>query len=158
MTLGLLSALGYAPNVVQDRLFDLLLSRASAVMTNVPGPQNPLYLAGSQISQVMFWVPQAGGISMGVSILSFNGQVQFGVVTDAAVIPDPEAVIARFEPEFEQLLYYVLMNPWGSASVDVLPVLPEPIELAPKQKPSIQRAVQNRLPRKRAPKKTPASR
>ncbi|MGO4870801.1 MAG: wax ester/triacylglycerol synthase family O-acyltransferase, partial [Roseiarcus sp.] len=45
-TLGLFAGLGYAPQVVQDKLFDLLLSRATAVMTNVPGPQQPLYLAG----------------------------------------------------------------------------------------------------------------
>jgi len=110
VTLGLLEALGYAPQAVQDAVFDLLLSRATAVMTNVPGPQQPLYLAGSEIKQVMFWVPQAGNIGMGVSILSFNGRVQFGIITDKALVPDPKAIIVRFEPEFEQLLYYVLLH------------------------------------------------
>src|SRR5208283_3253278 len=37
-TLGLFAALGYLPKVVQDQLFNILLSRATAVMTNVPGP------------------------------------------------------------------------------------------------------------------------
>lgn len=110
VTLGLFEALGYAPQAVQDRVFDLLLSRATAVMTNLPGPQQPLYLAGSEIKQMMFWVPQAGNIGMGVSILSFNGQVQFGLITDAAIVPDPETIIARFRPEFEQLLYFVLLG------------------------------------------------
>ncbi len=121
VTLGLITALGYAPRIVQERLFGLLLSRASAVMTNVPGPQHPLYLGGSRLHQVMFWVPEPGDISMGVSILSFDGQVQFGVIADAAVIPDPEAVIARFTAEFEQLLYYVLMEPWGTTPAARLP-------------------------------------
>ena len=115
VTLGLLTALGYAPRLVQDQLFNLLLSRATAVMTNVPGPQHPLYLGGSRLKQLMFWVPQPGDIAMGVSILSFDGQVQFGLMTDAALVPDPEAVIARFASEFEQLLYYVLIEPWGAA-------------------------------------------
>ena len=61
----------------------------------------------------MFWVPQSGDIGMGVSILSFGGNVQFGLVTHAAMVPDPEAIIARFNPEFEQLLYHVLMEPWA---------------------------------------------
>jgi diacylglycerol O-acyltransferase len=122
VTLGLLMALGYAPQLVQDRLFNLLLSRASAVMTNVPGPQTSLYLGGSLVSQVMFWVPQASNISMGISVLTFNGYVQFGVITDAAVIPDPDAVIARFGEEFEQLLYYTLMEPWGGASPENLTI------------------------------------
>ena len=111
VTLGLFAALGHAPKVVQDQLFDLLLSRATAVMTNVPGPQHPLYLAGSEIKQMMFWVPQPHDIGVGVSILSFNGWVQFGLMTDSAMVPDPQAIIARFKPEFEKLLYYVLMGP-----------------------------------------------
>jgi len=115
VTLGLLMALGYAPKIVQDKLFNLLLSRATAVMTNVPGPRHPLYIAGHEIKQVMFWVPQSGDIGMGVSILSFNDMVQFGLITDAERVPDPEAIIAHFRPEFEQLLYHVLMEPWEGA-------------------------------------------
>ncbi len=113
VTLGLFAALGYAPKIVQDRLFNLLLSRATAVMTNVPGPRHPLYLAGAEIKQLMFWVPQSGNIGMGVSILSFNDMVQFGLITDAAMVPDPEAIVAHFRPKFEQLLYYALLEPWG---------------------------------------------
>ena len=94
-------------------VFDLLLSRATVVMTNVPGPQKPLYLAGSEIKQVMVWVPQPGDIGMGVSILSFNGNVQFGLLADAALVPDPQAIVARFKPEFDQLLYFVLMEAWA---------------------------------------------
>ncbi len=118
VTLGLLTALGYAPRVVQDKLFDLLLSRATAVMTNVPGPQHPLHLGGALIRQIMFWVPQSGDIGMGVSILSFNGHVQLGLMTDAALVPDPQAIIDRFQPEFEQLLYYVLMGAWEGHAPD----------------------------------------
>jgi WS/DGAT/MGAT family acyltransferase len=149
VTLGLIAALGYAPNIVQDRLFDLLLSRASAVMTNVPGPQNPLYLAGSQIKQVMCWVPQAGDISMGVSILSFNGQVQFGLMTDAAVIPDPEAVIVHFASEFEQLLYYVLMNSWGSAPAQIAPARSEPAVATRAKTPGAGQTALSKAPAKR---------
>ncbi len=109
-TLGLFAALGHAPKLVQDKLFDLLLSRATAVMTNVPGPQNPLYLAGSELKQIIFWVPQSGNIGMGLSILSFNGRVHFGLITDAALVPDPQSIIARIQPEFERLLYLVLMQ------------------------------------------------
>ena len=109
VTLGLFAGLGYAPQIVQDMLFDLLLSRATAVMTNVPGPQQPLYLAGSPLKQVMFWVPQTGNIGMGVSLLSFNGQVHFGLITDAALVPDPDDIIGRFRPEFERLVYVALM-------------------------------------------------
>lgn len=101
VTLGLISALGSAPKVMQDKLFDFLLSRMTAVITNVPGPQKPLYMAGSRWRQAMFWVPQSANIGLGVSILSFDGHLQFGVITDAALVPDPQAIIDRFRSEFE---------------------------------------------------------
>ena len=126
VTLGLITALGYAPKIVQDRLFNLLLSRATAVMTNVPGPQHALYIAGALIKQVMFWVPQSADIGVGISLLSFNNVVQFGLMTDAALVPDPQAIIAHFKPNFEQLLYFVLMEPWparetGRPDTEALP-------------------------------------
>jgi len=111
VTLGLFAALGYLPKIVQDQLSDMLASRATAVMTNVPGPTEPLTVAGSRLTQMLFWVPQSGDIGMGVSILSYAGQVQFGLITDDALTPDPEAVVSRFPEEFEQYLYYVLLDP-----------------------------------------------
>jgi WS/DGAT/MGAT family acyltransferase len=110
VTLGLIGALGYTPKYVQDMIFDLLISRCSAVMTNVPGLDHVITIAGSPLKQMMFWVPQSGETGVGVSILSYAGQVQFGLVTDAALIPDPEEVISRFEPEFEGYLYYCLLG------------------------------------------------
>ena len=116
VTLGLFGALGLAPKLMQDQLFDLLISRATAVMTNVPGPQKQIMIAGRPVKQVMFWVPQSGDIGMGVSILSYAGNVQFGLITDTALTPDPEAIIGRFEQEFEGYLYHVLLE--ASARAD----------------------------------------
>jgi hypothetical protein len=81
-------------------------------MTNVPGPQHALYLAGSHLRRMMFWVPQTGGIGVGISILSYDGGVQFGLVTDKKLCARPQAIIDRFFPEFENLLYAVLLSPW----------------------------------------------
>jgi diacylglycerol O-acyltransferase / wax synthase len=109
-TLGLFAALGYIPKLVQDQMLDLLASRATAVMTNVPGPAESLTLAGSRIKQWVSWVPQSGDIGMGVSIASYAGHVQFGLMTDAALTPDPEALVSRFAEEFETYLYGVLLR------------------------------------------------
>ena len=48
---------------------------------------------------------------MGVSILSYAGKVQFGLIADAALTPDPEAVVSRFPEEFEKYLYTLLLQP-----------------------------------------------
>lgn len=109
---GLLAALGMAPAAVQGLALELLSRKATAVATNVPGPQQPLYLAGCMLREMMFWVPQTGSIGVGISILSYNGRVHFGLIADGRLIPDPDAVIRRFGAEFEKLLYLSLMGNW----------------------------------------------
>lgn len=109
---GLLAALGMAPSAMQELALDLFSRKATTVATNVPGPQQPLYLAGSKIREMMFWVPQTGSIGIGLSILSYNGKVHFGLIADAKLIPDPRAVTNRFHTEFEKLLYLALMSGW----------------------------------------------
>jgi WS/DGAT/MGAT family acyltransferase len=113
IALGLLNAVGYGPKALQEQVTGLLGSSASAVMTNVPGPAQPLYFAGRRIDEIEFWVPQSGSIGMGVSILSYDGRIQFGIITDAGLVPDPDAIVERFAYEFEQLLWITLMSPWG---------------------------------------------
>jgi WS/DGAT/MGAT family acyltransferase len=109
---GILALAGIAPHAVQKQGLDLLANKATAVMTNVPGPQEPLYFAGRRIADLMFWVPQSGDIGMGVSILSYAGGVQFGLITDAGRVPDPERVVAGFGAELERLVLAVMMEPW----------------------------------------------
>jgi diacylglycerol O-acyltransferase / wax synthase len=112
IALGILAAMGAGPQLLQDQLLAMLANNATAVMTNVPGPQQPLFFAGAKIDRLMFWVPQSGDIGMGVSIITYAGDVQFGLLTDAALCPDPERVIERFAPEFEKLVLVTLMAPW----------------------------------------------
>jgi diacylglycerol O-acyltransferase len=111
-TFGALAAVGMAPPAVQAFALEMFSRKASAVATNVPGPQMPLYFGGSKIKDLMFWVPQTGSIGLGISILSYNGAVHFGLIADAKLMPDPDSVIRRFRPEFEKLLYLALMAKW----------------------------------------------
>ena len=112
VALGLLGFMGMAPKMIKEEILAMMASKASAVMTNVPGPTIPLYFAGAQIAQQIFWVPQSGDIGMGVSIYSYNGGVTLGVITDAGLVPDPQTLVDYFKPEFENLLLTVLMEPW----------------------------------------------
>jgi len=118
LALGLLAAMGAGPKMLQEQLLDALARNATAVMTNVPGPQQPLYFVGARMESLMFWVPQSGDIGMGVSILSYNGEVQFGLITDRGLVPDPQRVIARFAPEFEKLVLTALLAPPWHGDLD----------------------------------------
>jgi WS/DGAT/MGAT family acyltransferase len=112
LTLGLMAALGRMPASVESAVIDLLSTKASAVATNVPGPQQPLYLAGGRIGRLIFWVPQSGDIGLGISILSYAGQVQFALIADALRVPDPDEVTSLFRAEFEDVVLSVLMGPY----------------------------------------------
>ncbi len=113
LAFGVLAVTGLFIKPVQDVVLGLFAKKTTAVMTNVPGPKEPLKFCGSTLRQTMFWVPASGDVGVGVSILSYGGGVQFGLITDAGLCADPQAIIDRFEPEFQQLLMLSLMLPWG---------------------------------------------
>jgi hypothetical protein len=112
LAFAVLAVSGLMIKPVQDAITGLFARKATAVMTNVPGPREPIHFCGRTVRQMMFWVPQSGDIGMGVSILSYAGGVQFGLVTDAKMCPDPEAIVERFAPEFDKLVWLALMAPW----------------------------------------------
>jgi WS/DGAT/MGAT family acyltransferase len=103
VTLGILNAIGMVPIGLEQRVVELFGSKVTAVMTNLPGPQEPLYLAGKQLRHLMFWVPQSGQVGLGVSIHSYAGEVSIGIATDTGLVPDPEAIVAAFQAEFDDL-------------------------------------------------------
>ncbi|NNF58984.1 MAG: wax ester/triacylglycerol synthase family O-acyltransferase [Rhodothermaceae bacterium] len=100
---GILQSIGVAPKWFHRFVVWLFSQKASAVMTNVPGPQEPLHLLDVPLGDLMFWVPQAGDIGLGLSILSFNGRVLVGVAADTTLVPDPWALVENFEEEFAAL-------------------------------------------------------
>jgi diacylglycerol O-acyltransferase / wax synthase len=112
LAFGLLAAMGAGPSMLQEALLNALSRNATAVMTNVPGPQTALWLAAARIDDLMFWVPQSGDIGLGVSILSYDGSVRFGIVSDRGLCPDPARISARFGDEFEKLVLITLLSPW----------------------------------------------
>jgi len=112
LAFGLLAVAGLLPKAGQEALLRLFGTKTTAVMTNVPGPREKLKLLGATLEQCMFWVPQSGDIGLGVSILSYGGGVQFGVITDTQLCPDPQKIIDEFEPEFARLSLVTLMLPW----------------------------------------------
>ncbi len=99
----LMQLTGVSPKWVEDLVVRLLGAKATGVMTNVPGPREPRYLAGERIQTIMFWVPQTGRVGLGVSIFSYAGEVRLGLSVDAGLVPDPETILDAFPRELERL-------------------------------------------------------
>lgn len=110
---ALLAVSGLLTKPLQDALSNVFLRKTTAVMTNVAGFAKPVVICGSTLRQSIFWVPSSGDVGVGVSIVSYIGGVQFGLITDSRRCPDPHRIIERFAPEFETLLLLTLMLPWA---------------------------------------------
>ncbi|HEV2854958.1 MAG TPA: wax ester/triacylglycerol synthase family O-acyltransferase [Thermoanaerobaculia bacterium] len=100
---AILRLLGLVPLAVQNGVVKIFGTKATAVMTNVPGPREELYLAGRAIRELFFWVPQSGRLGLGISIMSYAGHVRLGLASDAGLVPDPEVVVEGFHEELEEL-------------------------------------------------------
>jgi len=100
---GILNAIGMAPSEIENLVITIFGAKATAVMTNVPGPRQPIYFAGAAVREMMFWVPQSGHLGLGVSIFSYNDQVWLGVATDQSLTPDPETIVAYYGQEIDHL-------------------------------------------------------
>ncbi|HPO21138.1 MAG TPA: wax ester/triacylglycerol synthase family O-acyltransferase [Rubrivivax sp.] len=114
LAFGVLALAGQLNEAGQRSLLDLFAKKATAVMTNVPGPPQALRLCGATLRQCIVWVPQTGNVAVGVSIFSYAGGVQFGLIADAALCPEPQRVVERFAPELDKLLWLTLMLPWAA--------------------------------------------
>jgi WS/DGAT/MGAT family acyltransferase len=101
---AILNAVGLTGPKVESVALQLFGSKATAVMTNVPGPREEIYLAGKAMRSMMFWVPQSARLGLGVSILSYAGQVRLGVATDSGLVPDPQSIIKAFQDEMAAML------------------------------------------------------
>jgi diacylglycerol O-acyltransferase / wax synthase len=105
-----LTALGHLPAAVESLVIDMLSGKTSAVITNVPGPPRPMYLCDRLITEMHFCVPQSGTIGLGISLFSYAGELQFGVIADRGLVPSPHAIVDGFGAEFERLLLLTVLG------------------------------------------------
>ncbi len=92
---------GHTPEPVERRIIDVFSGKGTAVMTNVVGPSEPVYMAGTPIKRSMFWAPTSGHIGMSISIFSYCGEITIGLMVDAGLVPDPGAIIDQLERELQ---------------------------------------------------------
>jgi WS/DGAT/MGAT family acyltransferase len=101
----LTSLSGFAPPTVMSQAARLVpTSRLfNLVVTNVPGPQLPLYLMGRQLVDIFPMVPLARGQALGVAIMSYNGRMNFGLVGDYDTMADIDELAGDFEDALAEL-------------------------------------------------------
>jgi diacylglycerol O-acyltransferase / wax synthase len=101
---GLLDVFGHTPRRVMDTVVGFFGSKASLVLTNIPGPRRRIRFCGRELVELIAWVPQSGRLGLGVSVLSYAEEVRLGVTTDATLIPRPGDLVRAFHSATDQLL------------------------------------------------------
>ena len=91
------------PSGVGRHLVDFFANKTTCVLTNVPGPSVVLSMGGRRVRGMVFWVPQRDKIGVGVSIMSFSGEVRVGVIADSHLLPEPDKLVAAFVVELASL-------------------------------------------------------
>jgi diacylglycerol O-acyltransferase len=96
---------GFAPPTIiaqaarlqaRQRLFNI-------VVTNVPGPQFPLYMLGRELEAIYPMVPLAENTALGIAIMSYNGRIGFGLVSDYDALADLEALADELRAAIHEL-------------------------------------------------------
>jgi WS/DGAT/MGAT family acyltransferase len=74
------------------------------VVTNVPGPPEPLFLLGARLLEAYPFVPLAGNLTFGVAVLSYDGYLSFGVLADPETCPDASDFARGLREELASLV------------------------------------------------------
>jgi diacylglycerol O-acyltransferase len=74
------------------------------VVTNVPGPQFPLYLLGRRLHALAPVVPLARNQALGIAIMSYDGRVFIGLLGDYDALPGLDAVAAALDAGLHEMV------------------------------------------------------
>jgi diacylglycerol O-acyltransferase len=100
---GIQRVVAETPAAISVRLTNFVANKGVGLLTNVPGPRAPMALAGTEVSGILGWVPTTGDQPVGLCIFSYNGAVNIGIATDAALIPDPDLLASTIEAAIHAL-------------------------------------------------------
>jgi diacylglycerol O-acyltransferase len=109
---------GFAPPTImaqaarlqaRQRMFNL-------VVTNVPGPQMPLYMLGRELEGMFPMVPLAANQALGIAIMSYNGQLNFGLNADYDALADLETLADQLRASIDELAAAAGEAPHDAAS------------------------------------------
>jgi diacylglycerol O-acyltransferase len=96
---------GFAPPTIMGQASRLVVRQRffNLVVTNVPGPQIPLYMMGREMTEVFPMVPLAPNQALGVAIMSYNGRINFGLVGDFDAMADLDQLARDFRASIAEL-------------------------------------------------------
>ena len=103
LTYTIQRAIAQAPAPLATGLTNYFANKGVGVLTNVPGPRQPMTLAGTEVDGVLGWAPCSGNQPLTICMFSYNGSVAVGFGTDAHLVPDGDRLGEHFVDEFTEM-------------------------------------------------------
>ena len=85
------------------RLINYLIGKVSCTVTQIPGPNTPVYLNGKMAKMMACWTPRRNGRGLSICITNHGGKIHLGLVTHHSQISDSSVLLAEFEREVADL-------------------------------------------------------
>ncbi len=98
-----LRAMGVSPRSSERLAIDFFSAKATMVVSNMPGPDKPIRLAGVTVKGMFIMAPRTGSVGLGVTIFSYNGRLTFAVNADAGLLPDSSELMGGIVDELRAL-------------------------------------------------------
>jgi len=99
----MMKAMGEMPTGLLSLGVQAASGAVNSIVTNVPGPQFPLYLQGARMLAMYPQVPLLPNIGVGIALISYDGNVCWGFNADPQLVPDLEAFIAAVRAAHERV-------------------------------------------------------
>ena len=99
----MLEWMGQLLAAVQNAWVDAFAGKATAIVTNVGDPRHRVQIAGTPVAGMAGWVPVTGLLGLGLSIVSYAGQLSVGLASDAHLVPGHDRLLALLDDEIGAL-------------------------------------------------------
>ncbi len=100
----MMTAMGAMPTALLSLGMQAASGTINSLVTNVPGPQFPLYLQGARMLAMYPQVPLLANLGLGIALISYDGRVCWGFNADPKLVPDLDAFIAAIRSSQARVL------------------------------------------------------
>jgi diacylglycerol O-acyltransferase len=115
---ALLELIGHAPTLVQRAVGKLVASPRTfnLVVSNIPGPREPLYMLGCELEEAYPVVPLADRHALSIGFTTIRDEACFGVYADRKSLPDADLIAADIDGSVDELLERAVQATSGAAA------------------------------------------
>lgn len=92
------------PLVLQQPVFELMISKATCIFTNAPGPREDIEILGTKLIQAQGFAPFLGELGVGVVANGISNRMSIGVSADVAITTETKEIVRMFEEEYERFI------------------------------------------------------